>query len=200
MIQGTPGDKPVLPVTTWKYYSTILPKPIMMKKFILFITGIVCAITGLRAQEKPGPLQTVFAHSPVIWQYDAKKVSGNTYELYITAFIKPGWHLYSQHQPEDAIALPTAIKFYADSSVTLEGHTKEEGHLEKDTIASLGISAYQYTGKVAFLQRVKVKEPVPVSIIGSITYQVCRNNECLQPETRQFGIRLKSSYSPKKTN
>lgn len=161
-----------------------------MKKLFLFITGMVCALTGLHAQEKPEPTQSGYALSPVSWQYHAKKISDNTYDLYITAFIQPGWHLYSQHQPPDAIAIPTAIKFHTNTFISLEGRTKEIGTLEKDTIASLGISSCQYEGQVDFIQQVKVKDPVPVSVIGSITFQVCRNNECLQPETKDFGIRL----------
>jgi thiol:disulfide interchange protein DsbD len=161
-----------------------------MKKLILFIAGVVCALTGLHAQEKPGQLQPSSERSPISWQYHAQKISENTYNLYITAFIRSGWHLYSQTQPEDAIAIPTAIRFHTGPSLVLEGKTKEVGNLEKDTIASLGISSFQYEGKVEFVQRIKLTEPFPLSIIGSITYQVCKDNECLQPETKDFGIRI----------
>ncbi|TAN17756.1 MAG: hypothetical protein EPN37_06260 [Chitinophagaceae bacterium] len=184
------GDDIMLPFIISESHFLFHQSKITMKKLILFITGVVCALAGLHAQEKPEPVQTGFAPSPVSWQYHAKRISDNTYDLYITALIQPGWHLYSQHQPPDAIAIPTAIKFHTDAIISLEGKTKEIGNLEKDTIASLGISAWQYKGQVDFVQQVKVKNPVPASVIGSITYQVCRNNECLQPETKEFGIRL----------
>lgn len=161
-----------------------------MKKIIFFIIGIVCALTGLRAQEKPASLQTGFAQSPVHWEYHTQKVSDNSYDLYITAIIQRGWHLYSQHQSQDAIAIPTTVTFQTNSSVALEGKTKEIGTLEKDTIASLGISSFQYERQVDFVQRVKLTERLPLSIIGSITYQVCKDNECLQPETKEFDIRI----------
>lgn len=162
-----------------------------MKKFLLFITGILCTITGLQAQTKPGPVRAAFAHSPVSWQYHAEKIGDNIYELHITARIRAGWHLYSQHQPGNAIALPTKIKFHDDPSIVFEGDPKEIGKREKSTIESLGISAYQYTGQVDFVQKVQVKETSSKSIIGSITYQVCKEKECLPPETAEFGIRLK---------
>ena len=33
------------------------------------------------------------------------------YEIHMTATIQSGWHLYSQTQPEDAIAKPTGFTF-----------------------------------------------------------------------------------------
>lgn len=169
-----------------------------MKKIIFFLTGFLCALTFSGAQEKPEPFQSTVANSPVSFEYHAKKISGNSYELYISAFIQPGWHLYSQHQPEDAIAIPTAIKFYKNASFLLNGGTKEVGNLEKDSIAALGISSLQYEGQVDFVQQVRLKALSPLRIIGSITYQVCKDNECLQPVTKEFTIRIPSSDSLKK--
>lgn len=131
-----------------------------------------------------------FVQSPVHWKSHAKKISGDTYDLVIKAFIQPGWHLYSQHQPQDAIAVPTAIRFRQTPSIVYVGKIKEIGKLEKDTIASLGISSFQYERQVDFVQRVKLPEPLPVSITGTITYQVCKENECLKPITREFGISI----------
>ncbi|HEU4903078.1 MAG TPA: hypothetical protein VFT06_09805, partial [Flavisolibacter sp.] len=50
----------------------------------------------------------VFAQNPVSWSFTSKKVSDKVYEVVLTASIQPGWHLYSQNQPEDAIAQPTS--------------------------------------------------------------------------------------------
>ena len=50
-----------------------------------------------------------------------------TYEIHMTATIQTGWHLYSQTQPEDAIAIPTGIKFTSNPLVTAEGPVKEVG-------------------------------------------------------------------------
>ena len=52
-----------------------------------------------------------FAQSPVSWSFASKKVSDNVYEVRLTATMQPGWHLYSQNQPEDAIAIPTSFNF-----------------------------------------------------------------------------------------
>lgn len=163
-----------------------------MNKLILIITGLVCAVTSVQAQSPPEikPSQTGFVQSPVHWKCHAQKISDNRYDLIIQAFIQRGWHLYSQHQPKEAIAIPTAIKFKQTPSVSYLGKIKEIGTLEKDTIASLGISSFQYEGRVDFVQRIKLTEPHPDNIVGSITYQVCKDNECLPPETKEFGISI----------
>ena len=48
------------------------------------------------------------AQSPVSWTFSSKKIADKTFELHLTADIQSGWHLYSQEQPEDAIAIPTS--------------------------------------------------------------------------------------------
>ncbi|MGZ8553853.1 MAG: protein-disulfide reductase DsbD domain-containing protein, partial [Chitinophagaceae bacterium] len=45
--------------------------------------------------------------NPVSWSFSAKKVADKTYEIHLTATMQSGWHLYSQTQPDDAIAIPT---------------------------------------------------------------------------------------------
>jgi thiol:disulfide interchange protein DsbD len=61
-------------------------------------------------------LITIFAVSakaqlnPVSWSFSAKKIADKTYEVHLTATMQSGWHLYSQVQPEDAIAIPTDFK------------------------------------------------------------------------------------------
>ena len=48
---------------------------------------------------------------PVKWKYETKKITENRYEIHIAATMQNGWHLYSQTQPKEAVAVPTKIKF-----------------------------------------------------------------------------------------
>jgi thiol:disulfide interchange protein DsbD len=57
------------------------------------------------------------------------------------AFVQSGWHLYSQSQPEDAVAEPTKITFNKNALLKLDGNLKEEGKLEKFHDAKLDLSA-----------------------------------------------------------
>ena len=129
--------------------------------------------------------------NPVSWTFTAKKISDKTYELHLTASMQSGWHLFSQVQPEDAVAIPTGFKLNNNPLVTLDGKIKEVGKLEKFHDAKLDISANQYAEKVDFVQVVKLKSTVKTSITGSVEYQTCDDKKCLPPKTVTFSIPVK---------
>ena len=83
------------------------------------------------------------AQSPVSWSFNSKKLSDKTFEVHLTANIQSGWHLYSQDQPSDAIAIPTSVTINNNPLLKLDGKVKEVGKMEKFTDKSLGISAHQ---------------------------------------------------------
>ena len=130
------------------------------------------------------------AQSPVAWSYKAMKTGTNSYEVHVTATIPEGWHLYAQQQPKDAIALPTVISFRQNPLLVFTGKPREDGKLQKITSPGLGISAWQYTGTVDFVEQVKRKAAVKTTINGMIQFQVCTDEKCL-PQTKQaFSIAI----------
>jgi len=129
--------------------------------------------------------------NPVSWSWSAKKIADNTYEVHITAKIEPGWHLYSQVQPDDAIAEPTTFSFNKNPLLTLDGKIKEEGKLEKFHDAKLDVSANQYSQTVDFVQVIKVKGKAKTNINGSVRFQTCNDEKCLPPKTVNFSVALK---------
>jgi hypothetical protein len=84
-----------------------------------------------------------FSQNQVSWSFASKKINDKTYELQMIATIQPGWHLYAQKQPDDAIAQPTTFEFNKNPLVNLEGKVKEIGKLEKFKDEKLDISANQ---------------------------------------------------------
>ena len=132
-----------------------------------------------------------FAQNPVSWSFASKKVGDNVYEVRLTATMQPGWHLYSQNQPEDAIAIPTSFDFNNNPLLTLDGKTKEMGKLEKYKDPTLGVKANQYSNKVDFVQLVKVKGKAKTNVTGKLEYQTCDDKKCLPPKTVNFSIALK---------
>ena len=130
------------------------------------------------------------AQSPVSWTYSAIKVSPGLYEVRITASIQSGWHVYAQQQPEDAIAVPTSIRFSKNPVLTILGALKELGNKQHYKDAELGIEAYQYADKVEFVQQVKLKIKGKTSLNGSISFQACTDEKCLPPATTDFSINL----------
>lgn len=128
---------------------------------------------------------------PVTWSFSARKVADKIYEIHFSASIKEGWHLYSQEQPDDAIAIPTNFKINNNPLLTMEGKIKEDGAMEKFHDAKLEISAHQYSGKVDFVQVIKIKANVKTNLSGSLQYQTCDDKKCLPPKTVTFNIPIK---------
>ena len=128
--------------------------------------------------------------SPVSWSFASKKLSDNVYEVQLIATIQSGWHLYSQQQPSDAIAQPTSFIFSKNPLVDLDGKVKEIGKLEKYKDEKLDISANQYSQKVTFVQKVKLKGKVKTNVAGKLEFQTCDDKKCLPPKTVNFSIAL----------
>lgn len=151
-----------------------------MKKALLFLTIAFSAVAA-----------SAQIASPVSWTFTSKKISNNVYEVLMTANIQNGWHLYSQSQPKDAIAVPTAFEFSRNPLVQLDGKVKEAGKVEKFTDKDLGVSANQYSRLVVFSQKVKLKGKAKSNVSGNVTYQTCDDKKCLPPKTVTFNIALK---------
>lgn len=149
-----------------------------MKKWIFFV-ATVFAVTIAKAQ------------TPVSWSFSSKKISEGVYEIYLSAAIQPGWHLYAQKQPDDAVAQPTSFNFNKNPLLSFDGAVAEVGKMEKFKDDKLDISANQYSNKVDFVQRVKVKGKAKTNVTGKLEYQTCDDKKCLPPKTINFSIALK---------
>ena len=128
--------------------------------------------------------------NPVSWTFSSKKINANVYEVHLKATMQPGWHLYSQKQPADAIAQPTSFNFNKNPLVDFDGKVKEVGKLIKFRDEKLDVSANQYSGKVNFVQLVKVKGKAKTAVTGKVEYQTCDDKKCLPPKTIPFSIAL----------
>ena len=153
---------------------------IRMKRTIILLLVFISGAFSLNAQL-----------NPVSWTFTSRKIADKTFEIHLTATMQSGWHLFSQVQPEDAVAIPTGFRINSNPLVTLDGKIKEIGKMEKFHDAKLDISANQYANKVDFVQLVKLKSNVKTSITGSVEYQTCDDQKCLPPKTVTFSIPVK---------
>ena len=151
-----------------------------MKKLITLVSFVLIAAV-VKAQ----------VLNPVSWTFSAKKTGDKTYEVHLTATMQAGWHLYSQTQPDDAIAIPTGITFTANPLIKLDGKVKEIGKMEKFHDEKLDLSANQYSNKVDFVQVVKLKGNVKTNLTGGVEFQTCDDKKCLPPKTVNFNIAVK---------
>jgi Disulphide bond corrector protein DsbC len=152
----------------------------IMKKFIFLFT-IILAATVANAQL-----------NPVSWTFTARKITDKTYEIHMKATMQAGWHLYSQTQPEDAIAIPTTFTLTSNPLLIADGKIKETGAMEKFHDAKLDISANQYANTVDFVQKIKLKAKAKAktNFSGSVEYQTCDDKKCLPPKTVNFSVAI----------
>ena len=132
----------------------------------------------------------VSAQNPVTWTFTSKKLADNSYEIHMTAMIERGWHLYSQVQPDDAVAGPTTFTITNNPLIELSGKIKEVGKMQKFHDKELEISANQYSEKVDFVQVIKLKGKAKTSFSGSVEFQTCDDKKCLPPKTINFKVAL----------
>lgn len=128
--------------------------------------------------------------NPVTWSFSAVKTGEKTYEIHLKATIQSGWHLYSQVQPDNAVAQPTKFTFNKNPLFSLDDKTKEVGKMEVMNDKELNISANQYSNSVDFVQKIKVKSSVKTSFNGSVEFQTCDDKKCLPPKTINFSIAI----------
>ena len=132
----------------------------------------------------------VSAQNPVTWTFTSKKLADNSYEIHMTATIEKGWHLYSQVQPDDAVAGPTTFSITNNPLIELSGKIKEVGKMQKFHDKELEISANQVSEKLDFVQIIKLKGKVKTSFSGSVEYQTCEDKKCLPAKTVNFKVAL----------
>jgi Disulphide bond corrector protein DsbC len=150
-----------------------------MKKLVL-LTIIVSAALSCTAQL-----------NPIMWSFTAKKTGDKMYEVQMKATIQNKWHLYSQKQPDDAIAIPTTFTINANPLFKLEGKISETGKMEKYKDKELGVSANQYSNTVTFVQKIKLKANVKTNFTGNVEYQTCDDHQCLPPKKVNFSVAIK---------
>lgn len=134
----------------------------------------------------------VFAQSgtKVKWDYVIKKIGDKRYEVRMVANIQPGWHLYSQTQSADAIALPTTITFAKNPLLIVSGKTKEVGKVVDAFDKATQSRSRFYSNKVEFVQIVTLKSNVKTSIVGDVEFMVCDDKQCLPPDKSKFTIKI----------
>ncbi len=108
----------------------------------------------------------------------------------MVATIQPGWHLYSQNQGSNAIALPTTIKFANNPLVIFNGKPKEIGKLYDQFDKATNSRSKFYSNKVEFVQTVTLKSNVKTAVTGEVEFMVCDEKQCLPPTTNKFSIKL----------
>jgi len=148
-----------------------------MKKWLVLFTLLIPALMDAQVKQ------------PVKWVFSSKKIDAVTYELHLEASLDGGWHIYSNTTPIGG-PLPAKIKLAPNPLVSAEGPVKELGKLEQKHEEVFDVDVRQYSGKVTFVQVVKLKGKVKTTVNGTIAFMTCNDKECLPPASQKFSIAL----------
>ncbi len=126
--------------------------------------------------------------NPVKWTYAAKKIKGDIYELHMTAVLEGKWHIYSQNAGDGPQG--TSFEFNKNPLIKTDGNVKEVGKLEKEYDPNFKSTLKFYSGKVDFVQKIKLKTPIATMAKGKILYMVCNDKKCLPPRDIYFTVKI----------
>lgn len=126
--------------------------------------------------------------NPVKWNFAAKKINAQTYEVHATATIEKGWHVYAQEAGEGPI--PTTFKFAKNPLVAANGKVKEVGKLHKAFDKNFNSELKYYENAVTFVQTVTVKGKAATKVKGSVEFMVCDDHQCLPPAEVEFAVNV----------
>lgn len=126
--------------------------------------------------------------NPVKWNFVANKLSGNTYELHMTASLDPGWHVYAQDTGEGPV--PTSFSFIRNPLVVPVGKVKEQGKLMKAFDSNFNSEMKYYERQVDFVQKVTIKGKAATRIKGVVEFMACNDHECLSSKKLSFDMNV----------
>jgi thiol:disulfide interchange protein len=135
--------------------------------------------------------------NPVSWAFESTKINDTEYDLRLTATIAKGWHIYSQFTAEGG-PVPAEITV---SNAELVGKAKEESAHRREHKEPLfdNIKVIDFSEKVTFVQRIKVKTPLAenAQIKGEISVQACNDQQCIPPDAAPFAINATTGKAEK---
>jgi len=130
--------------------------------------------------------------NPVKWTFDQKKISDTEYELYFTASIEKGWHLYSTSIGEGG-PIPTSFHFDSAQVNLLIGAMVADQSPVKVFDKSFNMDLEYFNGSVTFTQKVKSTSDKPVEIKGFVEYMSCNDETCTPPTEADFSFQMGDS-------
>lgn len=127
--------------------------------------------------------------NPVKWEYAAKKISEEEFEVTFTATVDNGWNIYSQHTDPSG-PVPTSFNFEENTNLEFIGETVETGKKKEAFDELFGVQVIKFGGVVTFTQKVKSMGGGN-SVTGYLEYMSCDDEKCLPPKDIDFEILLK---------
>ena len=114
------------------------------------------------------------------WTFEAKKISGDKYELIVHCKLPDKWHIYALNPGGDGMEIAPEVKFTNNSDVKLIGVVKERGKRISEAMVGIDGNVNIYKNKVDYVQEAIVKNNATIK--GTYSYQICDDSQCLPPK------------------
>lgn len=149
----------------------------MKKSVILFV--VLLFSTSLFAQME----------SHVSWQFSAKKVAENEYDLVAKASIDEGWHLYGQYF-KDGGPIRMAFTFNESKAYQLVGKVLETPKPKEVMDDIFKIKVQYFERNATFTQKIKVLSDKPFTVKGALAGQVCQEDGACMMVNEDFSYKV----------
>ncbi|MCC7431319.1 thioredoxin family protein [bacterium] len=154
----------------------------MFKKIIFLV---VFCVSSLNAQVPPSPVQVEQKISP----QTARNGELVTFSYTITP--EANWHVFSLTTPEGG-PLATEIKFTEKAPFLIEGgFSQNTPKIVWDEGFEMNVEFFEHSGTFTKSFEVKNIKTGTYNLKGEVTYQLCDENSCLPPTTKEFSFDLK---------
>lgn len=128
---------------------------------------------------------------PTTWKYEAKRKYGNHFEIFFHVTLTDKWHIYALNPGGDGSMIPPSFSFDKAGNVKMVGKMKELGKPVTEAIEGIDGKVRYFAGEATFVQEVEVSGNGVVRVKGKHTYQVCNDQVCLPPKTKEFMVDIK---------
>lgn len=148
----------------------------------LLLAGLLCLAGSAGAQG---------LQDPTTWTYVAKRKFGNVFELHFQVKLSGKWHIYALDPGGDGSMIPPTFVIMPNDHVKLRGKMKETAKPEEEEIEGIDGKVKYFKGEADFVQEVEVSGTADITVQGKHEYQVCNDQICLPPKTKEFTIHIK---------
>lgn len=128
---------------------------------------------------------------PSTWSYVATRKFGNHFELFFKVKLATGWHVYALDPGGDESLVPPTFTFTPNSKVKMIGKMKEMAKPITEQVDGIDKPVHYFKESAVFVQEIEVPRGGPITITGSHEYQLCNDQICLPPKSKNFSFTVK---------
>lgn len=122
------------------------------------------------------------------WTLEAKKKSGDKYELILHVTLPKPWHLYSFKPGGDGSLISPEVKFAKNANLKLVGPVKEKGKLITEVMSGIDGAVNMFKDKVDYVQEATISGNTKITC--EYYYQICNDNMCLPPTNGKVSVEV----------